>query len=903
MFKILLCVATEHNWWLVVVAALVCVPATLATFFLYSKVPTFPVWRRWTWLAMTGLVAGSGIWTTHFVAMLAFKTGLPTGYEALATMGSLAVAVISTTLGFAAGSATTADSRRRLTSIGGGLVVGLGITSMHYVGMSGYRTTGVFQWDVNYIVASVLIGALFASAALFVARPGAGLKQQAAGGGLLSLAIVGMHFTGMTAVTIVPDLSIAVPASLMSDPVMAAVAVAVTALILITAIGGVALDAASRNGNLRRLREALDVMPEGLAFYDANDRLVAWNTQYDDLCRTSGAILVAGMPFSDLLESSLVHGVYPEAVGRETEWLAERNAARRDEAPSLTQQTAGGRWLRITERRTGDGGTVSVSVDITDLKRTEAAMAQARDKAEEQARRAEVAEGVAGLGNWRVDARTRDVTWSTQMYHIFGLASDAPLDLEALIGMIHPDDAEAVAARLKRQLATGEVDENSISRIVRANGEVRYLARNSRAEHGPGGEVIAMIGTMVDVTDQKLLEARLRLARAEAEAAAGVKAEFLANMSHELRTPLTSIIGFTSLAAEQSDLTDLTRTYVERVGDASRALLCTVNDILDFSKLEAGQVSFQVQPASLAKLSRATLDLFTPQAGAKDLNLTLDGEAADDDLIIAVDPDRIRQILLNLVGNAVKFTTGGSVTLRTRYDRAAEVLSVDVIDTGEGVAPDKQDRLFKRFSQVDGSLTRVQGGTGLGLAICKGLVEAMGGEIGVESRMGEGSRFWFKVPAPLSSLSQGNTDGLAMERLTFGGVRVLVVDDHPTNRELARLFLAGVGAEVSEAVDGEEAAQMAAEWPYDVILMDLRMPRLDGLGALRRIRASQGPNDATPILAFTADADTNMADRLISAGFQDVVAKPVGAGALIASIARATAFAEDPQPQEFADVG
>ncbi len=294
----------------------------------------------------------------------------------------------------------------------------------------------------------------------------------------------------------------------------------------------------------------------------------------------------------------------------------------------------------------------------------------------------------------------------------------------------------------------------------------------------------------------------------EADRANQVKSDFLSNMSHELRTPLTSIVGFTRLAAEQPDLVGLTRTYVERVGDASRALLCTVNDILDFSKLEVGQVSFQTEPTSLARLARSTLDLFTPQAAAKDLDLTLDCEV--DDLVLRIDPDRFRQILLNLVGNAVKFTDSGEITLRTRYDRSTGTLSVDIIDTGAGIPPEKLDLLFKRFSQVDGSLTRTHGGTGLGLAICKGLIEAMGGEIGVDSRIGQGSRFWFTVPAVLSALAPAAANGSSPALPTFTGVRVLVADDHPANRELARLILAGVGAEVSEASDGEEAAELAA---------------------------------------------------------------------------------------------
>jgi PAS domain S-box-containing protein len=1023
MFNVLLCISSGHDWRLVVIAALVCVPANLAAFFLYAKA-LVPASRRWVWLAMAGVVAGAGAWTTHFVAMLAFKTGLPVGYAPLATIGSLFVGVIGATLGLAVASAAATGPRRALNAIGGGLVIGLSIALMHYVGMVGYRTTGVLQWNAGYVVASVLVGALLAGAALLVARPAVGAKRLAAAGGLLSLAIIGLHFTGMTAVTIIPDSSITVPAALMSDPMIAAVAAAVSALILIMAISGVAFDAAAR-GNLRRLREALDVMPEGLAFYDVSDRLVTWNARYADLFQADGAALTVGLPFSDLLARNIAQGVYPEAVGREAEWIAGRLAARWGMTPSLTQKTAGERWLRITERRTADGGTISVNVDITDLKGAEAAMAQARDKAEELARQAEVAETVAGLGHWRLDVRTQQVTWSAQMYRIYDFDMNTPLDANAIMAMTHPDDA-AMTARIRRQLATDDVSETATTRVVRANGEVRFVSGRVCVERDAGGEIVAVIGTVVDVTDQKAaeaavvesearfrrlavnapdiiaesgldgiltyvspaclaitgftpeelvgrpfislmepeegqkvlkmcqavfaskgtlaawpvefrakhksgaelwleckptlvtdpltgrftgladvirdiaprkaLEAKLRLAQAEAEAAAAVKGEFLANMSHELRTPLTSIIGFTGLAVEQPDLTDLTRHYVGQVADASRALLCTVNDILDFSTLEAGRVNIQPQPISLAKLSRSTLDMFSPQAGAKNLRLVLDADDADNDLVISVDPDRIRQILLNLLGNAVKFTASGSVTLRTRYDRVAQVLGVDVVDTGEGVSRDKQDCLFKRFSQIDGSLTRAQGGTGLGLAICKGLVEAMNGEIGIKSHEGEGSRFWFRIPAPLASLAKADGARLADQRLDLVGVRVLVVDDNPANRELARLFLMAAGVEISEAADGEEAVQRACEQPYDLILMDVRMPRLDGPGAVRRIRSSQGPNVATPILAFTADADQDSIRRLLAMGFQNVVTKPLSPGVLINAVVQATASGQDRPP-------
>ena len=462
-----------------------------------------------------------------------------------------------------------------------------------------------------------------------------------------------------------------------------------------------------------------------------------------------------------------------------------------------------------------------------------------------------------------------------------------------------PEDAERVLAMCQKVfLSKGAVEPWAVEyRAHNKAGELIWLESKPTLVTDPAsGQYTGFTDVMRDITTRKMLEADLRQAQAVAESAASVKGEFLANMSHELRTPLTSIIGFTRLAAEQSELSPLTRTYVERVSDASRALLCTVNDILDFSKLEAGQVTIHAEPVSLDRLTRATLDLFTPQAGAKDLSLTLDG--GTENPVICVDPDRIRQILLNLVSNAVKFTEVGGVTLRSRYDQQAERLTVEVIDTGDGIPPEKQDSLFKRFSQVDGSLTRSHGGTGLGLAICKGLVEAMGGEIGVESRLGEGSRFWFSVPARSAELLGPSHDEVGLdERPAFIGVRVLVVDDHPANRELAKLFLAGVGAEVTEAEDGEAAVRLAADWPFDVILMDLRMPGLDGPGALRRIRAADGPNDATPILAFTADADADSAGRLQAMGFQDVVSKPLDPTLLITAIARAVAVEFETEDQ------
>ncbi len=470
---------------------------------------------------------------------------------------------------------------------------------------------------------------------------------------------------------------------------------------------------------------------------------------------------------------------------------------------------------------------------------------------------------------------------------------------EELVGkpttaIMHPDDVRPVLRMFGPYVAAGPGAEpiRFTYRALRRDGTMIWLEAHPKAIFDPDtGALVEFQDTVRDVTARVGLEVDLRAARDAAEAAAAVKSDFMANMSHEIRTPLTAILGFTSLLAGRSDLDDGARTQVQRVSGAGQALLSIVNDILDFSKLEAGQVEIAARPVSPADVLRDTVLMFSPQAEAKGLTLAF---VAEDDLpqAVLIDPDRVRQVLLNLMGNAVKFTEQGSVRVVATYSREEQRLQVRVEDSGAGMSKVQQQKLFQRFSQVDASSTRRHGGTGLGLAICKGLVEAMGGEIGVRSQPGHGSVFHFQIDAPPA---EAPTATAASTDLAGGlaDIRVLVVDDNPTNRELARAILESLGAEVTEAQDGAAAVELASLLPVDVILLDIRMPGLSGPETLARIRAEDGPNQDVPILAFTADIDLD--DLNLDHGFDGLVRKPIAAADLAAAIHRCTLW-ELPEP-------
>lgn len=488
----------------------------------------------------------------------------------------------------------------------------------------------------------------------------------------------------------------------------------------------------------------------------------------------------------------------------------------------------------------------------------------------------------------RVDP-AKGITWVSPSCRSLGYEPEELLGHKAN-DLIHPDDlAYTLEVRAARFAGLPDPPGSSREHRVRTkDGRWVLVEGNPTVVRNAEGVPVEIINILRDITAKRELAETLKAAQEAAEKVARAKSDFMANMSHEVRTPLTAIVGYTNLLAECSGLDATARTYLARITAANRILQSIVDDVLDFSKLEAGQISVRTGPERPSSLIRDCLLLFAPQADAK--GLTIDFEVVNSlPEFVDIDPDLTRQILLNLIGNAVKFTDIGQVRVRTDHDPVSERLSVWVEDTGPGMDEGQLAQLFQRFSQVDGTSTRRHGGTGLGLAISRGLAEAMGGSIEVASVVGQGSTFRLQLPAPASETSDASRTPAAIRAdAPLRGIRLLVVDDNSHNLDLAKVVFEQLGADVALASSGAEGHATAFSTPVDAILLDLNMPDMSGVALLGEIRTGGGPNQTAPVLAFTAD--TRPLQEMRAAGFDGVIHKPLIPARALAAVTAAIGY-------------
>ena len=685
--------------------------------------------------ALAGLVSALGAWTAHYVSVMGGGGGLYEIHAAHNTVLTLGIVL----LGFGAAAQLVSHGQSALTRLLAGGTAGLALLTMHLVGHPPGEAIGLVETGV------ASVWSLGLCLAAFALQGSARLYRRAIGATILALAMTGLHYITLP----MADAGVSPTAlAVGKDSDLLALTGLGVSILTIVIVAVVSVDLWSRHGAVRQLRHAINAMPDGMAFYDADDRLQLWNVRYAELVANLSSKLKVGMPYSRLLELASEEGGDWHSMGEA--WRRRRVEARRQLGATMEQRLPDGRWLRIQDRRTADGGTVTMVTDITDLKQASEVLAAARDAA---------------------------------------------------------------------------------------------------------------------------------------EAANRAKSQFLANMSHEIRTPLNGVIGVaqaladTPLNARQTEMLEL----IQSSGSTLRTLL---SDILDLARVESGRMSLREEPMALARAVREAADLYEATARDKGLQFYVD-IAPDADIWVLADVVRLKQILTNLVSNAVKFTEAGFVSLRVSRSPEGDpspTLRFSVEDTGLGFDAATRSRLFARFEQADGSITRRYGGTGLGLAICRQLADMMGGSLDCESEPGGGSAFFLTVPLKLAEPPvEAAPEPEAPEAPSLRHLSILVADDHPVNRRVVELILESLDVSITTAEDGLQALAAYGTKTFDLILMDMQMPEMDGLAATTAIRALERREGRprTPIVMLTANALPEHVEAAQAAGADRHLAKPFSAPDLI----------------------
>jgi signal transduction histidine kinase/CheY-like chemotaxis protein len=561
--------------------------------------------------------------------------------------------------------------------------------------------------------------------------------------------------------------------------------------------------------------------------------------------------------------------------------IRERLTTRGGAAESeMRYRDAKGSWrhLRVlyrSGRKTPSGRYLmyGISLNITE-------QARARDEATAGAHRLKLALDAARAGVFEYDYRKQEF-WFSSEYRAL-VEPDVMSACEGVpLNMFHPEDRAAAMALLTSP-QSAHADPLDL-RLRSADGcawvRLYYEIDKYDAEGAPRHGV----GLMLDVDAQKRLELALTDARQAAESATAAKSDFLASMSHEIRTPMNGVIGILHLLKRERLSVEAGRLLDEALG-CSSMLGQIINDVLDFSKIEAGRLDLAPEPTDLADTLQSVVALVKPQLDAKGLWLKVEAEGLG---WATVDPVRLRQCLFNTLGNAAKFTEHGGVAVRMSLsgNGRGRRLRCEVQDTGIGIPDHAKSGLFDRFRQADTGTTRRFGGTGLGLAISRSLARMMGGDMGFDSALGQGSTFWFEIKAP-AARAVGGPAGSEDLPAPLAGLNLLVVDDNRVNRLVGVKSLEAMGAAAEAVESGEAALAAVASCRFHLVLMDINMPGMDGMEASRRIRASAGPGAAIPIIAMTADVMPHHQERYRAAGMNGFVPKPFSPMQLLTEVRR-----------------
>jgi PAS domain S-box-containing protein len=594
--------------------------------------------------------------------------------------------------------------------------------------------------------------------------------------------------------------------------------------------------------------------------------------------------------------------LHPDDIAREAEIRLRITTQGGSATCRLRRRKLDGGWRHTLVQYCSGRRTPSGKYEMFGLSQNITELIEARDQASVMSDRLEIAMSAARAGVYELDLRSSERWTSTQYQELAGVEALARHAMRPF-GMYHDEDQQTVRESWERCLASPGVEWVD-ARLYRPNGGEQWVRLFSRVQRDENGTPVRAVGLMLDIQEQKQQELALIEAKSQAEAATVAKSNFLASMSHEIRTPLNGVLGMAqALVAE--GLPEAQREKVSVILDSGKTLTALLNDVLDLSKIEAGKMEIAPVDGDLIVTFDRLRQLFLSRAVERGLKIEMDIDP-NVPARLNFDSVRVRQCVGNLLSNAIKFTERGHVRVHVGAAQVAEGtwrIDVAVADTGIGMSEATRIKLFSTFTQADATITRRFGGSGLGLAITRQLARLMGGDVTVESEPGKGSTFRLSFLAerattaaePAAPAFQAPAAAEIAQR-RIKGLKILLVDDNAVNRQVVKLFMAQLAPTFVEATNGQEALDRLYDEPFDIVLLDVHMPVMDGKEAIKRIRAAAEPWRDIPVLALTADAMSGDRERYLAMGMTDYISKPIDqrelAGKLAAVLENRTLLSE-----------
>ncbi|CAM3766875.1 MHYT domain-containing protein [Rheinheimera salexigens] len=875
----------DYNYVLVALSIFIAVSASTLALALADEARHLAGTQRRIVLFTGSIALGTGIWAMHFIGMLAFMLCTPVSYLTNTTLLSMLPSL------FASWVALTLISRHKITALPlllGGVLMGAGIGAMHYSGMAAMTMSAQLRYSPSIFALSIVVAVALSILALYVRFGVAKLQFKLAAwhlnilaGVVMGLAITAMHYTGMAAARFVAPTDFVSQTDVQSQSVVLALSVAFVTIL----IGGLVLvlNLLIKFQKLSKIKQASAARLEAI-MQTSLDAIISIDTDGNILNTNKASEAIFGWHLTDFIKLNIGE-LFPEPYLSEykqylTMFQQTNQPKLSGVAKEIQLKHKQGHLIpvRLSIGHINLPDTNIMVVYISDISKRVEMERVLRDREQQLSSLLSNIPGTAY--RCQLDAHWSMLFISQAVKELTGYpVTDflLPNPIRHFSDLIHPDDQEQF--KQFKQLEHSQSFEFEY-RILHSDGSERWVFDHGYCVRDESGAILWLDGFMMDISGRKALEQGLISARQQAEQAAAARASFMANMSHEIRTPMNAILGFTDILLE-TKLDSEQQKYLSTVSGASRSLLHLLNDVLDSAKLEKGKLDLELMAFSLRELLDSVISTLWLQARQKSLQLNLHVSADISEYVYGA-RDRLRQILLNIIGNAIKFTEQGSVTVNVF--KQADMIQFEVLDTGIGIPAERLKQIFEPFTQADASMSRRFGGTGLGTTISKQLVELMGGDINATSTAGQGSCFSFNLPLKTAAKS----DITVIANVKLNPLHILIADDIAQNIELLTILLQRAGHTVDAVVNGEQILQQLQLHNYDLVILDSQMPVMDGITAAKQRRAyeKQRSLPAVPMIVLTASVlpEDKLAAR--NAGIEGFASKPVNIDGLQLEIAR-----------------